>query len=563
MADTFKFVQAQSFTLAGAGAVIGDTSVVLSSLKQIDGTTNLTMTDFGSVGYMTLEPNSGTQEEQISFSGITQNANGTATLTGVKNVLFIAPYTESSGLAKTHAGGTKAIASNTAGFYNKLNGKDNDEIITGLWQFPNDANTPILGTSYVAPTISWQIASKGYVDAVASFGAPLATNLINGIGKLSVAAASPGAPIMVGDNDNRVSPVSLATVTTGRVAALAGNNTDIAVGSGNLYVTQTGLQHNAEKYVAVASGSTTAYTATLAPAPTSQTDGMVVYLKMDIANTTTTPTLAVNGLTARTIVKRNGSALAVGDIGAGMMCTFIYDLTNTRWVLQSPVSTAPITDYNDIVNTDPSSTTYQTWTTPLLWKTDAGPAYSIAGFVSTSSNSNPVANNGGAGISILGANNAFIAYSQLPGYTTNLNYTAASAKIIKFKLRAKLIAQGSNHYASFGFADAAATLQTIQSDTGACVRFALNNATLYASNSSGTANTSTDISASLTYTSWNVFEIVFTPGTNAVFYVNGTAVATHTTNLPAGSLQFFGFGCENAAGSQIGYFSPVTFSLQQ
>ena len=183
MADTFKFVQAQTTTLAGAGAVIGATSIVLSSLKQIDGTTTLTMTDFGLVGYMTLEPNSGTQEEQISFSGITQNSNGTATLTGVKTVLFVAPYTETSGLAKTHAGGTKVVISNTSAFYNKLNGKDNDETITGLWQFPNDANTPILGNSYVAPTLNNQIASKGYADSLTFSGAPNMSLTQKGIGE--------------------------------------------------------------------------------------------------------------------------------------------------------------------------------------------------------------------------------------------------------------------------------------------------------------------------------------------------------------------------------------------
>ncbi len=136
-------------------------------MLQIDGSTTLTMTNFGTKGFMTLEPNNSTQEEQISFTGITQNANGTATLTGVKTVLFIDPYTESSGTAKAHTGGSKAIVSNTAGFYNSLTAKDDDETVTGLWAFPSGSNNPTIGTTYIAPTAAIQIASKGYVDAVA------------------------------------------------------------------------------------------------------------------------------------------------------------------------------------------------------------------------------------------------------------------------------------------------------------------------------------------------------------------------------------------------------------
>ncbi|MGH7249362.1 MAG: hypothetical protein ACREGC_00125, partial [Minisyncoccia bacterium] len=80
MSDNFKFVQAQAFILAGAGVILGDTTVDLSSFEGIDGIA-LTMADFGTKGFATLEPNSGTQEEQISFTGVTQNINGTATLT--------------------------------------------------------------------------------------------------------------------------------------------------------------------------------------------------------------------------------------------------------------------------------------------------------------------------------------------------------------------------------------------------------------------------------------------------------------------------------------------------
>lgn len=107
------------FVLAGAGASIADTSINLVEAKKIDGT-DLTMADLGSICYVTLEPGVSDKEEQISFTGITQNVNGSATLTGVKSVLFTTPFTETSGLNKSHSGGTKCIISNTSGFYNAL-----------------------------------------------------------------------------------------------------------------------------------------------------------------------------------------------------------------------------------------------------------------------------------------------------------------------------------------------------------------------------------------------------------------------------------------------------------
>lgn len=134
-------------------------------------------------------------------------------------------------------------------------------------------------------------------------------------------------------NDNRVSPVSLATLTAGEVAALPGNNTDIAVGTGNNFVTQTGLEHNAEKYAAD-TGTADVMAIALSPIPTSLTAGMVIYVKAKYANATTTPTINVNSLGAKTIIKGVSSPLVAGDIAANQFITLIYDGAN--FVLQNP-----------------------------------------------------------------------------------------------------------------------------------------------------------------------------------------------------------------------------------
>jgi hypothetical protein len=112
-------LQSQVFRLAGSGASISDTSITLVMMKGIEGNA-ITMAQLGSKAFATIEPGSGDKEEQISFTGITQNPNGTATLTGVKSVSFYTPYTETNGLNKSHSGGVALTLSNTSGFYNAL-----------------------------------------------------------------------------------------------------------------------------------------------------------------------------------------------------------------------------------------------------------------------------------------------------------------------------------------------------------------------------------------------------------------------------------------------------------
>lgn len=116
---TLGFIQAQAFTLSGSGSSIGDITLTLQSMAGIDGS-NIVTADLGSFAYGTLEPGNGAQEEPILFTGVTQNANGTATLTGVSSIGFKQPYNLTAGLTKTHAGNSKFILSNDAAFYNNL-----------------------------------------------------------------------------------------------------------------------------------------------------------------------------------------------------------------------------------------------------------------------------------------------------------------------------------------------------------------------------------------------------------------------------------------------------------
>lgn len=99
---------------------------------------------------------------------------------------------------------------------------------------------------------------------------------------------------------------------------------------------QIGSTQNSSYVYADAAGSTTAYTATYSPAITSLADSHTLALDTSAigTNTTTTPTFSPNGLTARTIVKNGGAALAIGDMPTRAILS--YDAANTRWILLNP-----------------------------------------------------------------------------------------------------------------------------------------------------------------------------------------------------------------------------------
>jgi hypothetical protein len=185
------YVQTNTVFQAGAGSAIGAVSITLTSLTDIY-TNVLTMANFGDKGYITLEPDT-TNEEGATFTGIVANANGTYTLTGVSTILAKSPYTETSGLIRTHSGGTKVVVTDNVAFWNTFANKTNDETISGQWTFTvtpisptggvSDASTTVKGVSKMstAPSpannpIAVSTTDPAYIAGAGSQGVPSITN---------------------------------------------------------------------------------------------------------------------------------------------------------------------------------------------------------------------------------------------------------------------------------------------------------------------------------------------------------------------------------------------------
>ena len=200
MANTRLPAQLQAFTLAGSGASPTDTTVLLSSFTDIDGNP-VSMAELGTKAYGTIEPASGTQEEQISFTGITQNGNGTATLLGVSNVGFLSPYTETSGLSKSHAGGVTFVISNTSAFYSDFANTRDTETISEVWTFDE---TPTITND---PVGNLDAVNKEYVDGLVVAGAPNGNTTTKGIYQ-SATVAQQGTHTAVGSTGASLIPVN-------------------------------------------------------------------------------------------------------------------------------------------------------------------------------------------------------------------------------------------------------------------------------------------------------------------------------------------------------------------
>ena len=104
--------------------------------------------------------------------------------------------------------------------------------------------------------------------------------------------------------------------------------------------TKSQVQQSAFNF-ADAGGANNAFTVTLSPAPASLTDGLLVTMYSgSLFNTTTNPTLNVNGLGAKPIEAWFGS-VAAGDIQTGIEYFFIYNATLGVFQLINPsISTA-------------------------------------------------------------------------------------------------------------------------------------------------------------------------------------------------------------------------------
>lgn len=196
------------------------TTIALSSFTEPGTNVPYTMAYLNSsIEFATINPigagnPTGNKSEFVSFTGITQNSNGTALLTGVTRGLSRSyPYTASSTQAYSAPGQTQFILSSPPQFYNQYANLSNSQVITGQWQFTT------LPTSSVACTSGTQFCNKAYIDAGLNQGAATSTFTNLGLVWLAnstqvlagTASSTSGAPLVIPNKNATSTPTVSCT----------------------------------------------------------------------------------------------------------------------------------------------------------------------------------------------------------------------------------------------------------------------------------------------------------------------------------------------------------------
>jgi len=182
-ADSQLFLGGTVFRLAGSGVSSSATSINLASFTITQTGQEIQDSDLSDTFYVTIEPGNSSRQEFVSCTTVTQGAGTAATLSGCTRGLSpIAPYTASTTLQFSHAGGSALIISNPPQLYDQAAFKGNDETITGFWNF--SGAIPTIDSN---ATTSTQATNKAYVDSVANAGAATSTETNGGIVELATA----------------------------------------------------------------------------------------------------------------------------------------------------------------------------------------------------------------------------------------------------------------------------------------------------------------------------------------------------------------------------------------
>lgn len=144
-------VAGKTYTIRGAGISSSATQIPLTSFTAPVTGAPFNMSHFGNTasatGYVTIEPGNSVRQEIVSFTGITQNPDGTALLTGVtRGLLPFPPYTASSTYAISHSGGAQVVVSNPPQLYEAIYSYIDNATTSGAV----DAATTIKGLVEVA-----------------------------------------------------------------------------------------------------------------------------------------------------------------------------------------------------------------------------------------------------------------------------------------------------------------------------------------------------------------------------------------------------------------------------
>lgn len=361
-ATTLRTVQTPTIRLYTGQTTSATTMRITPYPRDLNGV-KLTMTDFGDSPTLTVDPKISGVEEIESFTGITDNGDNTATLTGItRNLNSKYPYT-TGGTGRTHGAGSTVVFGNNPQLYARLAAWENQGTTTAIWTFASttapryDADP---GSAYFSTAPGTVFVNLDQLTRTALAGTTNATRAAQGV-------------LQVGNRTQMASGTPLGS--TGAFAAIT---TDMA--------TSTFTTATSSVAITRADGK-------LSPnaIATSSTDTYSFGGPMGFTGTTTFSRAVYNGVVTLTA---NAGATTTVDLSLGN--TFVIYLTGTQSLVFTNVTVGQafkILAYQDgtgsrlltnIGNTSTTTVKFNTGFAPTL-TTTAGKMDTLSFFVGTSS----------------------------------------------------------------------------------------------------------------------------------------------------------------------------------
>lgn len=413
---TFNPFGGKTYNLASS---IGstDTTILLSSFLEPVTDTPYTMALLNTdIAFGTIAPRT-SSSEFISFTGITQNSDGTATLTGVTRGLAKKyPFTSSSSYKLPHSGQSQFIISDAPQLFNEYAALGNDNVFTGDNTAPN-------------PQSAQSIVTRDWILALINGGS--ITN--NGIVETAIAGetVAAGNLLYFSETDNewlKTDADTLATIFNVKLGIAQGAGTngnaitggvltrgsyttsgltqgDLVYASNTAGAWNSGTSGTVPRVIGIAKDSTTlyfdpdfqnklynyavdavgtdAYAITLSGALSIPFVGMEVNFVAGTANTGAA-TLAINGGSAIAIKKNATEDLVTGDVVANQVLKVVYNGTNWQLISKTPIIT-------------PIVRTYLNGVSPATWTKPAGLKYVIVEVQAAGGNGAAGVDNGASG----------------------------------------------------------------------------------------------------------------------------------------------------------------------
>lgn len=324
---TLRVVQTPTYHLYSGESGAASTMRITPYPTDLDGV-KLTMTDFGTSPTVTVDPKISGYEEIESFTGITDNGDNTATLSGVSRDLASKyPYT-TAGTGKTHGAGATVVFGNNPQIYGRLAALENAQTWTSVQTFGSTTQP-----AYDATPLTWasqlSLVDKAYVDSGLLNGAATSTFANQGLVWLAspaqiaagTASSTTGSPLVIGAG-MASSTFNAATAFLGEVISLRSTK-DI---DPNFIATSTGSNYTWGG--AMTMNATTTVNAGLIASSTTVADASTINVDWGKANTFTT-TIAATGRTV------TFSDVAVGESIKVLVC---QDSSGSRTVTTWPAA---------------------------------------------------------------------------------------------------------------------------------------------------------------------------------------------------------------------------------